>query len=244
MNPSSGKKRRPRGPKDLVRRVLVATLLLVPAWGVRASAQSPVEPGSDVRLTLGHYQVTGVLVAWSGDTLRIRDGEGRSRAIHVRQVAAIEVGRFRSPAHRTLRGGAIGALLGSAAGAAVAAREGENLGPVVATGGGFGAVLGSIVGVASAGRSSARDGARGTVLGGIVGMASFVALALLDEDGSGANDVGAALLIGGGPGALLGLIVGLSMPEEPARWERVPPTVPRDCVETYWRYAACDSAGN
>lgn len=226
-----------------MRRVLLATLLLVPAWSVGASAQSPLEPGSDVRLTLGHYRVDGILVAWSGDTLRIDDGEGRSRAVHVRQLSALEIGRFRSPAHRAFRGSAIGTFLGSAVGAAVAAREGDDIGPAAATGGGFGGALGSIVGLASAGRSSGKDVARGTVLGGIVGMASFVALTLLDEDGAGTDDVGAALLIGGGPGALLGLIVGLSMPEGPARWEPVPLPVPPDCVETYWRYATCETDG-
>lgn len=105
-------------------------------------------------------------------------------------------------------------------------------------------MLGSIVGVGTAGRSTTGDVARGMVLGGVVGVASFVSLALLDEDGTSGSEFGGAVLIGGGPGALLGLIVGLTMPKEPTGWDPIPLGIPRECVETYWRYTGCASTGN
>jgi hypothetical protein len=219
---------------------LLCFLLFLCNGQIHAQSGPPIRNGSLIRITENHYQTDGVLLGWSADSLTFRPtGAAEVRTVALNRAQRIEVGRVRSRGERTLRGSLLGALLGGAVGAgAAAADDGNEFGSAIGLGVGFGVAVGAAVGATSGGRPASGDLKRSAILGGILGMASFVTVVLADDDGD-TSDLGFAVFLGGGPGALLGLGLGALMPSEPARWDPLP--VSERCGESYWRLRDCAS---
>ena len=147
--------------RDAIRAALLGALWLTPAAAALAQTDSPLAPGTRVRVTIrdaAPARTSGTIVAIGGDTIRYSpDGVSATRVVLLGRVTQLEVSR--GVHRRTLQGFVTGAAIGAFGGAIAGYASGDDpkQGFMSFTRGDKAAILGAGFGVIG--------GAIGTIVG-------------------------------------------------------------------------------